>query len=166
MKKIKLLLLLTMMYLSSFGQVNGKFQYLNDTRLYLLIQNQTQYSFSAIGAVYRDGTCYNSEALQFQPGSAFILGPSTPWRWQWQSGDTYVITYPNGSSSVWKCTINDNQGSMNPSFKKSYSDGHEGKKCSVRKNGVYCNCSGCYGSNRNPKYCYRCGHECEDHNGH
>lgn len=114
-KLIVLVVCMCFCYCASCQAVIGSFSYMNDGELYLVFKNRTSYNFNAVGSVYRNGNLYNQEQIYFTPGASFMLGPSTPWRWHWQNGDVYIITYPDGTTSKWTCTI----GNSGPSFKGS-----------------------------------------------
>ena len=129
MKKFLTLIVCLVIYTMAYSQVACQFRNLEDGRMYLVIQNQSQYNFTATGAVYRNNRLCNSETLNFRAGAAFILGPSTPWRWQWCRGDTYVITYPNGQRASWTCTQTDAGNSNGLSFKGKHCSGTVGCSC-------------------------------------
>lgn len=80
MKKFFALIVCLVISTMAYCQVACQFRYLEDGRMYLVIQNQSQFNFNAIGEVYRNNRLYNSETLCFRAGSTFILGPSTPWK--------------------------------------------------------------------------------------
>ena len=102
--------------------MSGGFNYGNDGRLYLFLQNQSGYTLTFKGSVYsplrKDG---NSETCTVYPGNGIYLGPTTPWRWQWCEGDRYTITYPNGYTQTWTCPTTDYKG---PIFRGENSDGY------------------------------------------
>lgn len=45
----------------------------------------------------------------------------------------------------------------------TYAAKYNGRKCSVMKNNVRCNCSGCKSGSWDPTTCSRCGHKCNKH---
>lgn len=45
----------------------------------------------------------------------------------------------------------------------TYAQKYNGKKCSVMKDKVRCNCSGCKSGSWDPTTCSRCGHKCNKH---
>ena len=148
MKKFFALIVCLVISTMAYCQVACQFRYLEDGRMYLVIQNQSQFNFNAIGEVYRNNRLYNSETLCFRAGSTFILGPSTPWKWQWHRGDTYVITYPNGQRASWTCTQTDAGNSNGLSFK-----GRAKGSCNVPSH----KCPGFI--NDGNKYCVNCAYQ-------
>lgn len=101
----------------TFAQMSGSFKYFNDGRLYLVLQNNTSYTYTFKGAVYSpQRKIGNSEINTVYPGQGLYLGPSTPWAWTWYEGDIYTITYANGQTQTWTCPYTDYNGQNNPSF--------------------------------------------------
>lgn len=104
------------------AQLNGQFIIGQDGHIYFQAFNTTGYSFPvAITATSSDRT--NSETITV--GHGFILGPTTPWRWYWKTGDRITVTYPNGQSVYWQCPATDRvYNSYSPSFRGANSDGY------------------------------------------
>lgn len=129
MKKILITFFACFACLAVMGQMVGQFNYGNDGRLYLFLQNTTNYTLTFTGAVYSPTVnTGNSETCSVPPGQGIYLGPTTPWRWQWRKGDVYTITYPNGYVQSWTSPITDVK-QYNPSFKGRYHLEDKNKKC-------------------------------------
>lgn len=125
MKKILLMLIAVVgIGLSVNAQLSGQFITGQDGHIYFQALNTTGYAFSvSITATSSDRS--NSETITV--GQGFVLGPSTPWKWYWKSGDRITVTYPNGQSVYWQCSANDyayGSGSNSPSFRGTNSDGY------------------------------------------
>lgn len=131
MKKNIILAFLCIVSIMANAQMVGQFSYAKDGRLYLFLNNNTNYVLTFNGSVYsplrRTG---NSETCTVYPGNGIYLGPTTPWRWQWCEGDRYTITYPNGYTQTWTCTTNDYKGMTN---KGKGSCRHAGCSCTKYK---------------------------------
>ena len=101
MKRLVNILLLCAICIKLSAQMAGQFNYGNDGRLYLFLQNATNYTLTFKGTVYSPlRKAGNSETCTVNPGNVIYLGPTTKWRWQWCEGDRYTITYPNGHTQV------------------------------------------------------------------
>ena len=159
----------------TYAQMTGGFQYGNDGRLYLVLENHTGYALSFTGSVYSPlRNAGNSEPITVLPQNCIYLGPSTKWHWQWCFCDSYTITYPNGYTQTWTCTDHDYYaypkglifGGSNP--EKTYIKETQNKcdKCSCDGyKGIYHYLNGSYEGNciNTDKGGHRCGHSPEHH---
>lgn len=166
MKRFILILSLIWISVCAYCQLLGQFSLAQDGHLYFYLSNPTNYNFPLTWGVYN----HDKEEMRtnngvLQAGGTFIYGLN--YNWIWEKGEAFFVKYPDGQLRTWICPENDpSLPSRNIPFKGSYSS-YNGNKCSVKnKIGVYCDCPGCYSSNRNPKFCNRCLHECEQHRGH
>ena len=88
--------------LSVNAQLSGQFITGQDGHIYFQALNTMGYAFPvSITASSYDRS--NSETITV--GQGFVLGPSTPWKWYWKSGDRITVTYPNGQSVYWQCSV-------------------------------------------------------------
>lgn len=123
MKKLFLMMIAVVCIgLSANAQLNGQFITGQVGHVYFRAFNTTGYAFPvSITATSSDRS--NSETVTV--GQGFVLGPTTPWKWYWKSGDRITVTYPNGQSVYWQCPANDcAYGSNSPSFRGTNSDGY------------------------------------------
>lgn len=167
MKKIVLLITLFAINHCAFSQLQGRFGYGNDGRVYFYLYNPTPYYITiGYGPINYDTEETRSYGGTMGPQQTFVYGPNAGW--VWLKGEVFLVTYPNGEKSKWECPYNDpsvNRRS-NPSFGDSYCSKYRNKKCSVQGpyDAVPCNCYGFSCSNRDASICSRCGHQATKHN--
>lgn len=111
------------------AQLNGFFSWYNDGHLYFTANNATPYAFTVqVVAQSEYNNVTRSEYQNIQPGGGFYLGPTTPWRWYWHSGDVLYVTYSNGQTVYWVCEETESK-SYSPSFKGKCCHGTVGCDC-------------------------------------
>ena len=104
----------------TFAQITGVFQVAQDGHVYFYASNYTNYNFNVrIIAVSSNGN--NSEDRYVASGSGFYIGPTTPWKLYWKSGDKVSVVYQNGQSQTWTCNQTDASYRGNVSFGASAS---------------------------------------------
>lgn len=153
MKKFKLLIFLLLVgTIGIKAQMTGSFVWFNDGHLYFTATNQTTSNLSVrLVAVSEYNDIVRSETVVVQAGGGIYLGPTTPWRWYWHSGDKIYLTYPNGVTVFWTCNTTES-APVYPSF--------QGKHCTGT---VGCDCPGFEpitdGKEWEKAYCKHCGHK-------
>lgn len=130
MKKIFLSLLLCLVSLFSYGQLQGKFDYGQDGHIYFILTNPTGYQIPVIWGVANIQTneVRNTQGVM-APYSTFTYGPTQ--NWVWLKGEIFMITYQNGQQQYWTCPQNDTSVKKrgSPSFKGKGKCRHGGCKC-------------------------------------
>lgn len=140
------------MYLISSAQITGGFNIGQDGHIYFMCQNQSGYNLQ-VRVIAKSSDRTNSENQYMNNGGGLILGPTTPWRWYFKSGDLVQIVFPNGQYQSWSCPRSDVAYGNNPVFK-----GKKQSSCHIRGH----NCSGGIDKNRDG-WCDKCfsnGYKC------
>ena len=112
-----LLFMLCFSFVCAFGQLQGRFNYGQDGRIYFYLSNPTNYQIPVFWGAYNQ---IKNQQIQNQgimsPGGTFIFGPNT--NWTWEKGEKFAVTYSNDQTAYWICPETDPivRNRSNPSF--------------------------------------------------